>query len=241
MAYPQDLAGKFIEYKINPGGSPRDWSSRLVDGVLPGRTSTASLSVHECERSSKPPKRFQIVVKNLRTSPRWSFTFLDFEPGYVTTTPLTGPVLTGPMSGCYLCTYTFKGAAMVAHVGTYQGQDTEESKTAKLGWLNYVDDTDVKNVFAGNPLECLKTPDMSSVRGILGKPSIYGYFTTGAAYAIMLFHLQGGESSLGLNLHKVVQVKRMTMKPWSQVAALPTFKGLVKEGSLTGTQEIRRL
>jgi hypothetical protein len=43
MPYPQDLVGKYINYKIHQGGAV-NMSSQLVNGVLPGQTTAASMS-----------------------------------------------------------------------------------------------------------------------------------------------------------------------------------------------------
>ncbi len=241
MAYPEDLVGKFIDYKVYPGGSPRNWSGHVVNGLLPGQTSNASLNVLECERDSKPGSKFEIVISSLNPKPRWNFTFLNYEPGYVTTAPLAAPVLTGPMSGCYLFTYTHRGAAMVAHVGTYMGENTTESIKAKLSWLRAADDVDITQIAGGNPLDYFRDVNMSSVRGIPGKPNIFGYFTSTAAYAIMLFNIAANINAIGPHLSKVVAVKKMHLQPWSSIAALRTFRDVADDDDLIGIPEIQRL
>jgi hypothetical protein len=241
MPYPQDLTGKFINYRIHPGGNPKDLSARVVKGCLPGQTTTASLDVHDCEQTSKPKGKFQIVLSSLNPRPKWSFTFLNYEPGYVTTARLNKPVLTGPMSGCYLFTYNYCAAPMLAHVGTYQGQNTKQSIAAKQSWIYATKDTDISSISGCNPFDYFRNPDMSTVRGIPGKPNIFGYFTGTAAYAIMFFNIAQSHSSLGNTLHKTVCVKKMTLMPWSSILAMRTFKGVDESKDPYGMKEIRKI
>ena len=215
MPYPQDLVGRYINYKINQGGT-NDMSAHLVNGVLPGQTTAATAAVY----TGTPPVgqgRYQVVNTNVP----WVFTFLKYYAGFVTTSPLTGHVMTGPMSGCYLCTYN-QGGQKLAHVGT--ADKVSDSIKAKQAWLTFVARVDVSGVKGGSPGDYFRFGDIRRLMTVGSPiPQIVGYFAAGAAYAILLGAVRTTQNPLGLNLLKVLAVKTMTMQPWSSIAAMRRF------------------
>ena len=51
-----------------------------------------------------------------------AYNWLVYAPGRTTKRPLVGDVLTGPMSGCPIATWTERGTVYVGHVGTIDNQ-----------------------------------------------------------------------------------------------------------------------
>jgi len=218
MPYPQDLVGKYINYKIDQGGTG-NMSAHLVNGVLPGQTTAATVAVY----TGVPPVgqgKYQVVNTNVP----WTFTFLKYYAGFVTTAPLTGPVMTGPMSGCYLCKYT-RGGQKLAHIGTAHNPQDPASIAAKKAWLTFVARGDVSGVKGGSPADYFPFGEIKAAMRVGDPvPQVVGYFAAGAAYAILLAAVRTSQNPAGLNLLKVAAVKTMTMQPWSSIAAMRRFK-----------------
>jgi len=88
-------------------------------------------------------------------SPASRVMFLKYQPGYVTTAPLTDnmTVITGRMSGCWIMKYTRNGADYVAHIGT-SDNDPVLNTRAKTAWMDLVADATnpISNVIGFNPL-----------------------------------------------------------------------------------------
>jgi hypothetical protein len=67
----------------------------------------------------------------------WSFAFLQYVAGAVTVASLVRKsVLTGPISGCFLFKYNDGGHQKVAHVGTANDSESDETKRANGSWVN---------------------------------------------------------------------------------------------------------
>lgn len=217
MPYPQDLVGKFINYKIDQGGTT-DMTARLVDGVLPGQTTNANAAVYTGTAPTDPTGKYTVV----NTNTPWNFTYLKYYAGFVTTAPLTGPVMTGPMSGCYLCKFS-QGGLKLAHIGTAHSLEDAGSIAAKTAWLGFVARGDVTGVTGGSPADYFNTAEIRNA--MLGPiPQIVGYFAGGSAYAILLAAVNNNQNPVGLALTKVAAVKTMTMQPWSSIAAMRRFR-----------------
>ena len=220
MPYPQDLVGKYIDYRVDPGGNMGSgMAGMLVDGVLPGQTTAAAVAVYT---AGAPVPGQPLAVQN--TVP-WNFTFLKYFCGAVTTASLAGAVLTGPMSGCYLCRYT-RGGQNLAHIGTANAQDSEASIAVKAAWRTFEAREDVSVVEGGTPFDYFPTSEFQAAMLSPSRiPMVVGYFDAGSAYSMLLAPVPGNMNPAGLTLLKVAAVKTMTLQPWATIGAMRTFRG----------------
>jgi len=197
----------------------------MVDGLLPRETAPETVLVYTGQAPNP-----QGVIPMVAHSPTWNFTFLKYVAGAVTTAPLTGPVLTGPMSGCYLCKYTRRGQQTLAHIGTANGENSRESIASKTAWKRFVTQPDVNaltgvsSVTGGNASDYFATSEFAAAMIDGQIPQVMGYFDAGLAYAMMLAPLPAHKNSLGRPMLKVVAIKPMTLQPWSSIAALRTWQ-----------------
>jgi hypothetical protein len=219
MPYPQDLVGKYVEFRLDPGGTITN-GAPLVDGVLPGQTIPATGKPVFLGHPGGPTGAIHVQPAN----PPWSFLFLKFIAGAVTTCPLAGSVMTGPMSGCYLCKYTRGGQQHLAHIGTYNNADSKESIAVKEAWRTFVARPDVSAVSGGSPFDYFSTSEQRTAMFKLNRTEVVGYFDGGAAHAILLARIPGNINSLGRDLWRVAAVKPMTLQPWSSIAAMRRFR-----------------
>lgn len=212
MPYPQDLVGRFVAYRVDPGGTMNPgMAGQLVNGVLPGQTTAAAVAVY-----TGPPF--------VNTNVPWNFTFLKYYGGAVTTAPLAGAVMTGPMSGCYLCKYTQAGAQGLAHIGTANARDSAESIAVKAAWGTFVARNDVSLVTGGTPFDHFTTGEFqAAMLSPSAIPLVVGYFAAGASYAMLLAPVPQSMNP-PVALLKVAGLKTMTLQPWSTIAALRTFR-----------------
>ena len=213
MLYPRDLLGKYVNYKVDPGGSAP--AVGLVNGLLPNQTARVAAAVYE----GADPKT-AVDTKQI-----WTFTFLKYCPGTVTVTSLAeGAVLTGPMSGCYLCKYNRLGQKL-AHIGTAHSTTDASSVKAKKAWLSFVSRPDVSDVTGAKPDDFFSFGDIKAAMFNGGDiPAVVGYFVTGEAHAMLLAPVPTNQNPLGVRLSKVVAFKKMTMQPWSSIAAMRRFR-----------------
>jgi hypothetical protein len=227
VPYPQDLAGKYLDYQVDPGRTMIGGTA-MVDGVLPRETTAATVQVY----TGQAPGPHGLIPM-VAHPPPWTFTFLKYVAGAVTTAPLTGPVLTGPMSGCYLCKYTRRGQQGLAHIGTANAENSTESVAAKTAWKRFVTQPDVNaltgvsSVTGGNASDYFAVSELEAAKigGKLGKlPQVVGYFDGGSAYAMLLAPLASHQNSLGRPMLKVAAIKAMTLQPWSTIAAMRTWR-----------------
>jgi hypothetical protein len=213
MLHPRDLLGKYVNYAMDPGGSS---SSRgLVNGLLPDQTTKMSVAIYEGGEPKAAADTHRV----------WTFTFLKYCPGFITFTPLVeGAVLTGPMSGCYLCKYNRLGQKL-AHIGTAHSMTSQESVNAKQAWLSFVGRPDVTGVTGGNPFDFFDLGEIKATM-LAGAPipDIAGYFASGEAFAMLLARVPMNQNPLGARLTKVAAYKKMTLQPWSSIAAMRRFQ-----------------
>ena len=213
MLNPSDLVGKYVNYTMDPGGSA---SSRgLVNDLLPDQTTKMSVAIYEGGEPGTAADTHQV----------WTFTFLKYCPGFVTFTSLAGEaVLTGPMSGCYLCKYNRLGQK-VAHIGTAHSMTSQESVKAKRAWLSFVTRPDVTGVTGGNPSDLFGLGEIQAAMFAGGAiPDIAGYLASGDDYAMLLARVPMSQNPMGVRLTKVAAVKKMTFQPWSSIAAMRRFQ-----------------
>ena len=256
MPYPQDLVGKYINYRVDQGANINPvLAAGMVNGVLPGQTTVAgpvavytTTPVFGGHRAAAAPAPAvvnpnQLVVHNLNA--HWSFTFLKYIGGAVTIAPIAaGGILTGPMSGCYLCRYT-EGGVNLAHIGTANDPLSEATIAVKNAWRAFVARPTVTDISGGNPFEHFSTTEVNAAvyGGRLLSPNdsplVMGFFDAAAAYAILLSPVPAANNPPGLTLLKVIDVKKMTLQPWASIAALPKFAAERAKTSLYDRSIIR--
>jgi hypothetical protein len=208
--HPRDLLGKYVQYRVDPGSTSA--AGQMVNGLLSGKATAAMVTVYE------GPSANAVHAKG-----QWNFTFLKYCAGAVTFTSLTGgPVLTGPMSGCYLCTYNRLGLKL-AHIGTAHSPTSPDSVKAKKDWLMFVGRPDVSNVMGCKPDDYFSVGDIKAAMFAGGDiPVVVGYFVSGEAHAMLLAPVPTKENPLRLT--RIAAYKRITMQPWSAIAAMRTFR-----------------
>ena len=216
MAMPQDLAGRYIEYRINMGaavgGATNDHGQVMTTQTIPAVVNVYNAGL-------------------VRTGPPWTFTYLKYVPGAVTVAALGGGVMTGPLSGCYIFRYTQNGQK-VAHVGTAHIPTDAGTIAAKTAWRALVAATNVNNVTGSSPANCISFHDASNamikadIPQNAATPIIVGYYTGVASYAMLVtpvpqFNLP--VAFRGRHMLRVGVVKQMTMEPWDTIRTGPKF------------------
>jgi hypothetical protein len=164
----------------------------------------------------------------VNTNVPWTFRFLWYLPGKVTEAPLVDPVLTGPMTGCYLFTYS-KGGMQVCHVGTENTPTSQNTKNAKAEWSLFLMGAGATQVKGASPAALFTMPELAGAcAGIVpaGPPVVCGYFAAdGTAYAMAMVPIAqpiggaGGSSTL----IKILTVKPMPLSPWATIQNFPEF------------------
>jgi len=222
MPSPQELLGKYINYRVDPGGTMNPGpEGTKVNRILNGQTTPATVAVY-ANHATGAPRAPSGTLQKLNVP--WSFTFLKYVAGAVTIVPLHSAVLTGPMSGCYLCKYAQNGQEHLAHIGTANSPDSVESVEVKAAWRGLVAGNDVSQVSGGSPFEEFTTGEFkAAMQPQAGVPLVVGYFSGGAAYAMLLAPMPPAMQPTPLL--KVAGVKKMTLKPWATLAAMPRFRG----------------
>lgn len=212
MTMPLDLVGRYIEYKIDMGGG--------VGTVDYGQVLTTKID------------RASVVVYNtglVRIGAPWVFYYLKYVPGAVTVAPLQGrPVMTGPLSGCYIFRYTQNGSKL-AHVGTSHNATDPGTLAAKTAWGGVMADRAVNNVTGSSPFHCFTALDLSNAMIKGGEvPIIVGYYTDAASYAMLFSKVPTAnlpQSYRGRALLRVSSVKQMTLQGWASIRRGPKFAG----------------
>lgn len=221
MPYPQDLEGKYINYRVDQGEADPAVVS-LRHGILRKVTSRANAAVYSA--ISSPGENALHIQEKLAP---WTFKFLKYYAGIVTVTSLGTPVMSGPMSGCFLCRYTRKGQH-IAHIGTAHTPTDEKSIAAKASWLGFAGRADVTAITGGSPVDCFSIGEFQTAMATAGgmAPNVVGYFAGGNAYAILLAPVSTRLTAKmpGVNLMYVAKVKTMLMRPWAAIAATPKFR-----------------
>ena len=212
MPYPQDLVNKYLNFKIDKGGSANS-AATLVNGVLPNKVTRHTVVVYDTQPGSGPPPPI--------TNPPWIFSFLKYWEGAVTTGPLAGPMMTGPLSGCYVFKYNHAGSQM-AHVGT--GATTQSSTKAKQAWLTFAGRGDVSNIVGGSAADYFSTGERGAgmIEGRI--PEVVCYIAGAQVYSIMMVELPKSQNPSRFSLTKVLAVKSMTLQPWSSIKATRRFQ-----------------
>lgn len=213
MAMPEDLVGRFIEYTVHMGGGS-------------GTTDYGRVMTNEVVRSS-------VVVYNagmVRTGAPWVFYYLKYVPGAVTVAPLQGrPVMTGPLSGCYIFRYSLNGPKL-SHVGTAHSATDDATLAAKTAWGGVMADRAAINVTGSSPFHVWTGIDFQNGMVVKGgeAPITVGYYTDTASYAMLLSKVPQTHLPLafkGKAILRVSAVRQMTMQSWDTIKRGPKFAG----------------
>lgn len=210
MAMPQDLVGRYIEYTIDMGGGA---GAADHGKVITTQTTSATVNVYNAGL--------------VRTGAPWTFTYLKYVPGAVTVATLGGPVMTGPLSGCYIFKYT-QGGQKVAHVGTANTAIDPGTVAAKTAWKTLVAAPTVSNVTGSSPFHSFSVIDFKNamIEGSMHNPICVGYYAGGMSYAMLLSRVPAinlPPVNRGLKLLLVSSVKQMDMQSWATIQAGPKF------------------
>ena len=223
MATPDDLAGRVIHFTV-PTESAAD-KTKLTNGVLAGHTTPHALQLHNVIGSfgSHHGRQFKAA------GTLWSFTWLKFVPGWITVAPLTTPVLTGPMSGCYLFTFLDGGRQYVAHVGTSGKPDSDESTAVKRAWKAFITRLGVTNVAGADPCAAFGNDEIVRPRGkMMTPPKVVGYFDgAGLGWAMTIGGVEANDRMNALpGIARIELIKPMPLTRWTRVSLSERFKGL---------------
>jgi len=232
VAYPEDLVGKYIRF--NRTGTPlSEREKQSLDYILTGHSASLSVPVFTYYPGRRgapggpgappvPPRPDRFL-----SMPPWNICFLDYHPGMVTAVQLSQcPVLTGPMSGCFLFRYKEQdGSTWFAHVGT--GESTEVSLQAKRKWKLYARSLGT-DTCGQSPLHFFDDPTLESAAKLAGgAPQIYGLFEAapkGKFYAVLLARIKSGVEGHGYV--KVCALRESYLQPWDTIQKSIHFKDI---------------
>jgi hypothetical protein len=234
VAYPEDLVGKYIRW--NRTGTALSTEEKKSDEyVLTGHSANLPVPVFNYFAGSpgKPGARGAPSVPprpaNFINLTPWNISFLDYFPGKVTAVQSQFPVLTGPMSGCYLFRYQDQSSTWYAHVGT---AETEEvSVQAKTKWKIFAETSRMAtNIWGQSPLRFFDDQTLASA-GLLagGPPHIFGLFQPGqdgnkGFYAVLVARIKSGAPEHGYV--KVCAVKESYLQRWDVIKKTDAFKDI---------------
>lgn len=216
MPSATELEGKYVSFKLDPGGTATPDQRKLFaqgQRVLEGQVTPQNVKVYTAASDAGPFTAAAVP---------WNFNFLKYIAGGITTTGLTTAVMTGPMSGCYLITYTEGVQRCLAHVGTVNTPDDPDTVGVKDAWKAMVGN--ITGVAGASPAKLVSFGDMQ--KGMpkpdlqRGPPQLVGYFAAGEAYAMVLAPIKGSQPG---DLMKVTKVKKMPLSPWSSLSQLREF------------------
>jgi hypothetical protein len=218
MPNPQTLVGKYIDFGLDMGLVRGGGQARVLDGpVLPSAGHAVFLG-HPSGVAG------EIAVAPAPGAAPWMFAFLRYVAGAVTTCTLAGPVMTGPMSGCYLCRYTQNGQQRLAHIGTAHSETSEDTVAVKAAWVALVATPGVGSVWGGSPSDYFSVGERVAA-GFQGRPAeVVGCFEGGSAWAVLVAPIAPQSNALHRPLVRVALAKPMTLQPWSSLAAMRRFR-----------------
>lgn len=219
MPYPADLVGKIVDINFET-----DLRPSVLKGGTPLHGLSAQMDVPVFDYhpprpgvGGAPP----IPERFADTGVPWNIEFLWWYPGENTTCRLQRPVLTGPMSGCYLFRYV-SGGPRIVHIGTCEV--AQESLRTKQNWKIYVNHTlgqaGSLTVFGNTPLDNA-IPDVMELsrRGIMQGVKIFGLFLPdGSAYTLVMQQLLPLRTKL-----MVHAVRPMPLLPWAALRGNRTW------------------
>jgi hypothetical protein len=235
VAYPEDLVGKYI--KLNRTGTALSAQEKSSDDyVLTGHSANMTVPVFNYRTGNPgnpggrgalpvPPRPAQFVGMAA-----WNISFLDYFPGKVTAVQLSQyPVLTGPMSGCYLFRYQDQGSTWCSHVGT--GETEEVTTQGKRNWKLYAQSQMATDIWGQSPYRFFDDTALGAAADIAEgrRPHIFGLFQpnqTGKEgfYAVLLAPIKSGAPQHGYV--KVCAVKGSYLQSWDVIEKTATFKDI---------------
>lgn len=177
--------------------------------------------------------RSSVVVYNaglVQSGAPWVFYYLKYVPGAVTVAPLQGrPVMTGPLSGCYIFRYT-QNTPKLAHVGTAHNALDAATLSAKTAWGGVMADRAVNSVTGSSPFHVWTGNDFQNAMIVKGgePPITVGYYTDTGSYAMLLSKVPNTHlptAFKGRAMLRVSSVKQMTMQTWDAIKRGPKFAG----------------
>jgi hypothetical protein len=248
MPYPDELEGAYLEYVIDKGRNSAKGLMFDQGGLLPFQITANSVRVYH----GGPIENGRIPMQLV--GPTWTFTYLRYVPGAVTIAPLRpGPILTGPMSGCFLCKYKFCGQQMIAHIGTGPTPQSAETIDVLTDWESFLETlpaNDALSVIGFNPYKRFDLKQIEAER--LGGekfgevPSVMGYFDGESVYAMLLAPLPDTMHTLAENgiQKRMVKVAKIipveTLRSWSHLAASRLgWRSALKAATITKLASIR--
>ena len=218
MAFPQDALGRYVVFPFSQGQSYTPSPQELSHNGLLQKCNDITAQVFTYGPTSPhpgAPSQFH------RTTRVWTFRWLEYVPGATTTCKLQapGPVMTGPMSGCMLATYT-DGGPRVAHVGTGD-PGSKLTNDAKAAWTNYLANSRTNQTTArgGYPNRVIGDHEVEREY----KPGLYplrcGYFESVTnAWAIMFVPVpESMRPPVPKQTFLVRTITPMPMSPWPQL------------------------
>jgi len=122
------------------------------------------------------------------------YNWLVYAPGRTTKRPLVGDVLTGPMSGCPIATWTEGGRNYVGHIGTIDNQPAI-NKVVKRGFA--AEAASFSQLAAFSPAKAWQDAEITRMRQrfriMPGGFTVYGLITgPGVFYSVLIFDFSSG-------------------------------------------------
>jgi hypothetical protein len=213
MAYPQDLTGRYLGWKLDLGGGGP--ARNPVTNVVNNASVTVDAPVFTNPNGTG------------RQAP-WSFRFLKYVQGETTVCQLGNGVLTGPLSGCWIFRYNCNGP-MVSHVGTVSA-GSSASLDAKRRWVAYANQNNATQIWGVRTSDITKlTLDIASRAHLLMQNPVVApdimkmyvclYFDAASAYMLVMAPLKNRPQCA-----QVLKVRQATPQPWASVKMLREFQ-----------------
>ena len=212
MPSAAELKGKYVAFKLDHGGATAEQQKQIDKGelVFNGPTTSCSVKVYTAASDAGP---------FTATPVPWSFTFLKYIPGGITTTGLNTAVMTGPLSGCFVFRYTEHQQQRMSHVGTAHEPTNPNTIAVKNAWKGLATTATGVAGAAAFP-DVIKPGDVQKAMGKGGIPQVVAYFAAGSAFAMILAPV--GNTPAGY-MTKIAEVREMKLLPWANVANLKQF------------------
>ena len=125
-----------------------------------------------------------------------NFIWLAWLPGFVSEVQPQGiDVLTGPMSGCWVTTYSRGGVRYVGHVGTEDSADSAKSVDAKNAWNTFAASVPMGSCSGFNPSRDPWTAGPTNqLQDELGRKT-FALVTAAGTFHTVIAYPQGGKQS----------------------------------------------
>jgi hypothetical protein len=192
--------GVRVVWKLPPEGGPKG-----TDGSILTRPATADRMTYDGVDGSlqgligRHQVRKEIGKLNLKPRDTIPFDWLDYVPGHTAKAISGVDILTGPMSGCFIASWTDSGGKWVGHLGTVVGDGDLNTKVRNT-CADYLEKND-KNARGYNPADVWPVPEISQMMSCI-KPSpllqIMSLVTsTKEFWSLLLFGIAGGKWIIG--------------------------------------------